>query len=48
MLNSYDNFGESGNTTDDVFDLLLVDLQSEAIRNADVITLNIGANDLFN
>ena len=42
---NYNNYGMSGYTTDDIFTDLVT--YESAISNAEIITLNIGANDLF-
>ncbi|MFY9903422.1 MAG: GDSL-type esterase/lipase family protein [Trichococcus sp.] len=50
LLNSYANFGESGKTTLTVLEPVTGGDRAElveAIQEADVITLNIGANDLL-
>ena len=51
VLGSYDNFGESGNTIEKVLISFIYNPDFEqiaAIQKADVITLDIGANDLLN
>ncbi|SFF04975.1 GDSL-type esterase/lipase family protein [Trichococcus pasteurii] len=50
LLSSYANFGESGKTTQTVLEPVTGGDRAklvEAIQEADVITLNIGANDLL-
>ena len=42
---NYNNYGMSGYTTADIFTNLVT--YGSAISNAEIITLNIGANDLF-
>lgn len=48
MLSSYANFGKSGYQTGHViYDLNYDNVTIEAIKSAEIITLDIGANDIF-
>ena len=54
VLNDYKNFGVAGYTTDDVLAIIEDNPENSnavrrlAISNADIITLDVGANDLIN